>query len=256
MFKITALAYAVFLVAIQAYPVADFGAFEDGADLTKRDGCGGVGCGGSGIQFTASNLFPLSQFQGSGFRHTRIFPDLTFSTGGRFNLPSMQPCGTAAGQPCATAAPPQQAPPQEMPPQQAPPASGATACNQAQGQACPDSAQQTLPQPALPQQAPPQQAPSTAPQGCDQAQGQACPDSAQQTPPQQAPSAPGVSPCDQAQEQACGSSEPTSLSFNNDQSNRVKASSYKETTLCYKHKDAKSFSKSGTSSTQLNYSKQ
>ncbi|KAJ2259306.1 hypothetical protein GGI13_000089 [Coemansia sp. RSA 455] len=218
MFKITALAYAVSLVAIQAYPVADFGAIEDGADLTKRDGCGGVGCGGSGIQFTASNIFPSSQFQGSGFRHTRIFPDLTFSTGGRFNLPGMQPCGAFAGQPCATAAPPQQAPPQEMPPQQAPPASGATPCDQAQGQACPESTQQTLPQ--------------------------------------QAPSAPGVTPCNQAQGQECGSGGPTSLSFNNDQSNRIKASSYKEDTLYYKNKDAKSFSKSGTSSTQLNYSKQ
>ncbi|KAJ1909078.1 hypothetical protein GGI09_004198 [Coemansia sp. S100] len=240
MFKITALAYAVSLVAIQAYPVADFGAIEDGADLTKRDGCGGFGCGGSGIQFTASNLSP----------------DLTFSTGGRFSLPGMQPCGAAAGQPCATAAPPQQVPPQKMPPQQTPPASGATACDQAQAQACPESPQQTLPQQALPQEMPPQQAPSTAPQGCDQAQGQACPDSAQQTPPQQAPSAPGASPCDQAQGQACGSGGPASLSFNNDQSNRIKASSYKETTLYYKHKDAKSFSKSGTSSTQLNYSKQ
>ncbi|KAJ2423521.1 hypothetical protein GGF41_003108, partial [Coemansia sp. RSA 2531] len=155
---------------------------------------------------------------GSGFRHTRIFPDLTFSTGSRFNLPGMQPCGTAASQPCATAAPPQQAPPQEMPPQQAPPASGVTPC--------------------------------------DQGQGQACPDSTQQTPPQQAPSAPGVTPCDQAQDQTCGSSGPTSLSFSNDQSNGIKASSYKETMLYYKHKDAKSFSKSGTSSTQLNYSKQ
>ncbi|KAJ1911386.1 hypothetical protein GGI09_005318 [Coemansia sp. S100] len=202
MFKITVLVYAVSLAAIQAYPVADFGVIEDGADLIKRDGCGGFGCGGSGIQFTASSLFP----------------DLTFSTGGRFNLPGMQPCGVVADQPCATAAPPQQAPPQEMPPQQAPPASGATPC--------------------------------------DQAQGQACPDSDQQTPPQQASSAPGVSPCDQAQGQACGSSGPMSLSFNNDQSNGIKASSYKKTTLYYKHKDAKSFSKSGTSSTQLNYSKQ
>ncbi|KAJ2040925.1 hypothetical protein GGH13_006941 [Coemansia sp. S155-1] len=256
MFKITALAYAVSLVAIQAYPVADFGAIEDGADLTKRDGCGGVGCGGSGIQFAASNLFPSSQFQGSGFRHTRIFPDLTFSTGGRFNLPGMQPCSAVAGQPCATAAPPQQTPPQDMPPQQAPPASGTTPCDQAQAQACPNSTQQALPQQAPPQEMPPQQAPPTTPQSCDQVQGQACPNSAQQTPPQQAPSAPGVFPCDQAQGQACGSSGPTSLSFNNDQSNRVKASSYKETTLYYKHKDAKSFSKSGTSSTQLNYSKQ
>ncbi|KAJ1902611.1 hypothetical protein LPJ71_005505, partial [Coemansia sp. S17] len=169
MFKITALAYAVSLVAIQAYPVSDFRAIEDGADLTKRDGCGGVDCGSSGIQFTASNLSP----------------DLTFSTGGRFNLPGMQPCGAAAGQPCATAAPLQQVPPQKMPPQQAPPASGATTC--------------------------------------DQAQGQACPDSAQQTPPQQAPSALGASPCDQAQGQACGSGGPASLSFNNDQSNRIKA---------------------------------
>ncbi|KAJ1911968.1 hypothetical protein GGI09_006969 [Coemansia sp. S100] len=276
MFKITALAYAVSLVAIQAYPVADFGAIEDGADLTKRDGCGGVGCGGGGIQFTASNLFPSSQFQGSGFRHTRIFPDLTFSTGGRFNFPGIQPCGAVAGQPCATAAPPQQAPPQEMPPQQAPPqemppqqappqemppqqappASGVTPCDQAQAQTCPESPQQTLPQQAPPQEMPPQQAPPTTPQGCDQVQGQTCPDSAQQTPPQQAPSAPGASPCDQAQGQACGNSGPASLSFNNDQSNRIRASSYKETTLYYKHKDAKSFSKSGTSSTQLNYSKQ
>ncbi|KAJ2038571.1 hypothetical protein IW146_003825 [Coemansia sp. RSA 922] len=256
MFKITALAYAVSLAAIQAYPVSDFGAIANGAGLTKRDGCGGVGCGGSGIRFTASNLFPLSQFQGSGFRHTRIFPDLTFSTGGRFNLPGMQPCGRAASQPCATAAPPQQAPPQEMPPQQAPPASDTTPCDQAQGQVCPDSTQLALPQQAPPQEMPPQQAPPTTPQGCNQAQGQACPDSAQQTPPQQAPSAPGVTPCDQAQGQACGSGGPTSLSFNNDQSNRIKASSYKETTLYYKHKDAKSFSKSGTSSMQLNYSKQ
>ncbi|KAJ2033176.1 hypothetical protein IW146_004665 [Coemansia sp. RSA 922] len=240
MFKITALAYAVSLVAIQAYPVADFGAIDDGADLTKHDGCGGVGCGGSGIQFTASNLSP----------------DLTFSTCGRFNLPGIQPCGTATGQPCATAALPQQAPPQEMPSQQAPPASGATPCDQAQGQVCPDSTQQNPPQQTPPQEMPPQQAPPTTPQGCNQAQGQACPDSAQQTLPQQAPSTPGVSPCDQAQDQACGSGGPTSLSFNNDQSNRVKASSYKETTLYYKHKDAKSFSKSGTSSTQLNYSKQ
>ncbi|KAJ2037135.1 hypothetical protein IW146_009929 [Coemansia sp. RSA 922] len=240
MFKITALAYAVSLVAIQAYPVSDFRAIEDGANLTKRDGCGGVDCGSSGIQFTASNLYP----------------DLTFSTGSRFNLPGMQPCGTAAGQPCVTAAPPQRAPPQEMPPQQAPPASGTTPCNQAQGQACPDSAQLTPPQQAPPQDMSPQQAPPTTPQGCDQAQGQACPDSAQQTPPQQAPSAPGVTPCDQAQGQACGSGVPASLSFNNDQSNRIKASSYKETTLYYKHRDAKNSSKSGTSSTQLNYSKQ
>ncbi|KAJ1896419.1 hypothetical protein GGI09_007863 [Coemansia sp. S100] len=255
MFKITALAYAVSLVAIQAYPVADFGVIEDAVDLTKRNGCGGVGCGG-GIQFTASSLFPSSQFQGSGFRYTRIFPDLTFSTGGRLNLPGMQPCGAVASQPCATAAPPQQAPPQEMPPQQAPPASGTTPCDQAQGQACPDLAQQTPPQQAPPQDMSPQQAPPTTPQGCDQAQGQACPDSTQQTPPQQAPSAPGITPCNQAQGQACGSSGPTLLSFNNDQSNGIKASSYKETTLYYKHKDAKSFSKSGTSSTQLNYSKQ
>ncbi|KAJ2259318.1 hypothetical protein GGI13_000101 [Coemansia sp. RSA 455] len=239
MFKITALVYAVSLVAIQAYPIADSGAIEDGADLTKRDGCGGVGCGGSGIQFTASNLSP----------------DLTFSTVSRFSLPGMQPCGAVAGQPCATAAPPQQAPPQEMPPQQAPLASGATACNQTQGQACPESTQQTLPQQTLPQEMPPRQVPPIAPQGCDQAQGQACPDSTQQTPPQQAPSAPGVIPCDQAQGQACGSGGPMSLSFNNDQSNGIKASSYKKTTLYYKHKDAKSFSKSGTSSTQLNYSK-
>ncbi|KAJ2101429.1 hypothetical protein GGI01_003319 [Coemansia sp. RSA 376] len=195
MFKITALAYAVSLVAIQAYPVSDFGAIANGAGLTKRDGCGGVGCGGSGIQFTASNLSP----------------DLTFSTGGRFNLPGMQPCSAVAGQPCATAAPPQQSPPQEMPPQQAPPASGATTCDQAQDQTCPGSTQQTPPQ-----EMPPQQAPPTTPQGCDQAQGQACPDLAQQNPPQQAPSAPGVTPCDQAQGQECGINGPTSLSFNND----------------------------------------
>ncbi|KAJ2417431.1 hypothetical protein GGF41_005389 [Coemansia sp. RSA 2531] len=142
-----------------------------------------------------------------------------------------------------------------MPPQQAP-STAPQGCDQAQGQACPDSAQQTPPQPAPAQEIPPLQAPPTTPQGCDQAQGQTCPDSAQQTPPQQTPSAPGVSPCDQAQGQACGSSGPMSLSFNNDQSNGIKASSYKETTLYYKHKDAKSFSKSGTSSTQLNYSKQ
>ncbi|KAJ2885593.1 hypothetical protein H4R27_001245, partial [Coemansia aciculifera] len=105
MFKITALAYAFSLVAIQAYPIADFEAIEDGADLAKRDGCGGFGCDG-GIQFTASNLFPSSQFEGAGFKHTTLFPDLTFSTGSRFNLPGMQPCGAIAGQPCV-AAPPQ-----------------------------------------------------------------------------------------------------------------------------------------------------
>ncbi|KAJ2439385.1 hypothetical protein GGF42_007970, partial [Coemansia sp. RSA 2424] len=294
MFKITILVCALSLVAIQAYPIVRSETPEE-IELLRRGGCGGFGCG-DGIHFTASNLFPSSQFVGAGFRHTTLFPELTFSTGSRFSLPGMQPCGGMVGQPCGTAPPPQEAtpppqvvtpppqvvtpPPQAMPPSAPPAPQG---CDQAPGVQCnglPQQAppQQAPPQQAPPQEAPPQQAPPTemppqqappqeapaqpTPQGCDQAPGVQCNGPPQQVPPQQAPPtemppqqappqetpaqptplAPGAAPCDQAQGQACGGSGPTSFNFSNNQSKAIKASSYKETTLYYNHKDAKSAS--------------
>ncbi|KAJ2451302.1 hypothetical protein GGF42_004291 [Coemansia sp. RSA 2424] len=287
MFKITILVCALSLVAIQAYPVARSETPEE-TELLRRGGCGVFGCG-DGIRFTASNLFPSSQFVGAGFRHTTLFPELTFSTGSRFSLPGMQPCDGMVGQPCGTAPPQEATPPPQvvMPPPQAVPPSAPPApqgCAQAPGVQCNGPPQQAPPQQAPPQEAPPQQAPPQeappqqalpAPQGCDQSSGQYCGGSPQQVSPQQAPPtemppqqappqeapaqptppAAGAAPCDQAQGQACGSSGPTSFNFSNNQSKDIKASSYKETTLYYNHKDAKSASKSANSSTQLNYTK-
>ncbi|KAJ2744138.1 hypothetical protein GGI20_003209 [Coemansia sp. BCRC 34301] len=227
MFKIAILVCTLSLTSIQAYPVAHFGALREEAKLVKRNGCSGIGCG-DGIQFTASNLSP----------------SLTFSTGGRFNLAGMQPCGGVSGQPCA-GAPPQVAspPPQAMPP------SAPQGCDPAPGVQCADPPQQAPPQEMPPQQAPPQQAPPAA-QGCDQAPGMQCAGES----PQQPPPASGAAPCDQAQGQACASG-PTAFNFSNSQNKDIKASSYKETTLYYNQKDAKTASKSASSNTQLNYTK-
>ncbi|KAJ2000622.1 hypothetical protein GGI04_004076 [Coemansia thaxteri] len=136
MFKATfSLVYVLALVAIQAYPIAEDYQAEEYEAYAKRDGCGLFGCGGPGIHFTASNLFPSSQFIAPGFQHTTTFPDLTFSTGGGFNIPGMMPCNAMSGQSCGGA--PQAMPPQAMPPQAMPP--------------------QAMPAP-----------PPLAPQGCDQ----------------------------------------------------------------------------------------
>ncbi|KAJ2580151.1 hypothetical protein GGH95_002748 [Coemansia sp. RSA 1836] len=263
MFKITILVCALSLVAIQAYPVARSETPEE-TELLRRGGCGGFGCG-DGIHFTASNLFPSSQFVGAGFRHTTLFPELTFSTGSRFSLPGMQPCGGMVGQPCGTAPPPQEAtpppqvvtpppqvvtpPPQAMPPSAPPAPQG---CDQAPGVQCNGPPQQAPPQQAPPQQAPPQEAPPRQAPPTEMPPQQAPP---QEAPAQPTPPAPGAAPCDQAQGQACDTSGPTSFNFGNNQSKAIKASSYKETTLYYNHKDAKSASKSANSSTQLNYTK-
>ncbi|KAJ2742717.1 hypothetical protein GGI20_004281 [Coemansia sp. BCRC 34301] len=276
MSKITILACALSLASIQAYPVARFGTLEEDAELTKRDG----------IQFTASSLFPSSQFVGSGFRHTTVFPTLMFSTGSRFNLLGMQPCGGVSGQPCVGASPqvallPPQAvqppapqdcdptpsvpcveQPQQTPPQVVPPPIPQD-CDPTPSVPCVEQLQQAPPQEMPPQQAPPQVVPPPVPQDCDPTPSVPCVEQPQQAPPQEMPpqqAPPQVVPppapqdCDQAQGQACASG-PTAFNFGNSQNKDVKMSSYKETTLYYNQKDAKSASKSASSSTQLNYTK-
>ncbi|KAJ1999280.1 hypothetical protein GGI02_003224 [Coemansia sp. RSA 2322] len=282
MFKATfSLVYVLALVAIQAYPIAEDYQAEEYEAYAKRDGCGLFGCGGPGIHFTASNLFPSSQFIAPGFQHTTTFPDLTFSTGGGFNIPGMMPCNAMSGQSCGgapQAMPPQAMPPQAMPPQAmpAPPPLAPQGCDQSQGQSCGGGAPQAMPpQQETPQVIPPQQetlqamppqqetpqampAPSSqAPQGCDQSQGQSYGSAPQAMPPQQMPAAPGAAPCDQAQGQACGSNvsgAPTSFNLSSSQSKSINASDYKDTTLYFNQKQAKSASSSANSNTNLNYS--
>ncbi|KAJ2897364.1 hypothetical protein IWW38_001748 [Coemansia aciculifera] len=183
---------------------------------------------------------PISfEFIGSGFKHVSGKPDLTFSTGGsRFDLPGISSCGEMVGQPCDPVSPQAVTP---LAPQ---------GCDQGSDQSCGSSPQQTPPQQAPPAEIPPQQA-SPIPQDCDQGNGQYCGSSPQQTPPQQA--SPTPQGCDQGNSQSC--SGPTYFNFSNGQSKEIKASSYKETTLYYNHKDAQCMSKSASSSTQLNYQK-
>ncbi|KAJ2907967.1 hypothetical protein GGI21_003357 [Coemansia aciculifera] len=190
---------------------------------------------------------PISfEFIGSGFKHVSGKPDLTFSTGdSKFNLPGISSCGEMVGQPCDPVSPQAATP---LAPQ---------GCDQGSSQSC-GSSQQAPPQQAPPAEMPPQQAPPAS-QGCDQGNDQYYGSSPQQTPPQQAPPAeippqqasPAPEGCDQGSGKSCGG--PTSFNFSNSQSKDIKASSFKETTLYYNHKDAKSIGKSASSSTQLSY---
>ncbi|KAJ2830365.1 hypothetical protein FBU31_002501 [Coemansia sp. 'formosensis'] len=273
MYKITALAYALSLASIQAYPIADFEFAHVSADLPKCEVCGGLNCD-NGVQFAASNIFPSSQFVGSGFRHTTVFPNLSFSTGGLANVLGMQASRPIAGQSCAIYPPASQGC-EQTPPQQAPPAPPAPqGCDQSTDQTSNCAPEQTPPPQAppapqgcnqttdqtsncAPEQTPPPQAPP-APQGCNQTTDQTSNCTPEQTPPPQAPPAPQG--CDQstdqtsncAPEQTPPQQAPRAVPC--DQSNNINASSYKETTLYYNHKDVISVSISDDSSTQLKYS--
>ncbi|KAI9504551.1 hypothetical protein GGI25_006038 [Coemansia spiralis] len=243
MFKIVSLIYVLAVAASHCHPVPD--SDDNIIDVfEKRQGCGMMGCGagmlgGSGIQFSASNLFPNSQFIGSGFKHSTTYPDITFSAIHGGSMAGMAPsvpaqgCDQGQDQSCSGVAPPQQMPPQVQPAPPAPPAPPAQECDQSQDQSCQGNVQPTPPAPYQP--APPAPPAQECDQSQDQGQDQSCQGNVQPAPPQQmppqvqpapyqpapsappapyqpAPSTPPAPPaqeCDQNQDQSCqGNAQP------------------------------------------------
>ncbi|KAJ2026707.1 hypothetical protein IWW57_002958 [Coemansia sp. S610] len=280
MFKLTALAYALSLVSIQAHPVFNLVMIEGDTDHFKR-----------GTQLAAGRIFPFSEFVGSGFRHVKVYPELAFGAGCGFNVPGVHVCNAIADQPCIPA-PPQDHPeptidcpeptvecPAEPTPEcpleptvgwQPEPTSEYPLAPTVE---CPEPAPESPPEPTpecsepTPECPPeptlecPEPAPESPPEPTPEWQPAPtveCPEPAPESPSEptvECPPTSGAVPCDEAQDQACVEDGPVSFNFDHSQKSKLDEASVKDTTLYFNQKEANAASKSDKSNTQLDYSK-
>ncbi|KAJ2409718.1 hypothetical protein GGI10_004649 [Coemansia sp. RSA 2530] len=295
MFKLTALAYALSLVSIQAHPVPNLVMTEGNTDHSKR-----------GTHLAAGRIFPFSEFVGSGFRHVKVYPDLSFGAGCGFNVPGMHVCGAIADQPCIPA-PLQDCPEPTIdcpePTVECPPeptvecSESAPECPPEPTINCPEPTPECPPEPTpewqseptvecpleptvewQPEPTPeyplaptvecPEPSPESPPEPtpecpeptpeCPPEPTLECPEPAPESPPEptvECPPTSGAVSCDEAQGQACVEDGPLSFNFDHSQKSKLDEASFKDTTLYFNQKEANAASKSDKSNTQLDYSK-
>ncbi|KAJ2690370.1 hypothetical protein IWW39_000769 [Coemansia spiralis] len=264
MFKLTALAYALSLVSVQAHPVPNLVMTEGNIDHSKR-----------GTHLAMGRIFPFSEFVGSGFRHVKVYPDLAFGAGCGFNVPSMHVCGAIADQPCIPA-PLQDCPKPTIdcpePTVECPPEptvecfESAPECPPEPTINCPEPTPECSLEPTVewqPESTPecPEPAPECTPEPTPEWQPAPtveCPEPAPESPPEptvECPPASGAVPCDEAQGQACVEDGPVSFNFDHSQKGKLGEASVKDTTLYFNQKEANAASKSDKSNSQLDYSK-